>query len=390
MSEFKVYQPLYYKKFQCTGSSCRSNCCGHNWQIRIDKSTYGKYRSLDDETGRELIDNIKIYSQEPFIANMVMDSEGNCHFLDEKGLCSIQKKLGYDYLSRTCRIHPRSISFIAGEFETYLHLSCEEAVKVVLFEKNIMKFEEAAPELDGDGNFLPNRLLAMEKYTTAENAVEIFWKLRSTSLVIMQSRQYSVRIRMLILCLFIERINAMFEAGRDAEVALFADGFSESMYTKDYNSLALQMSDGVTLKADIVLDILTEIETTKDAQFNTVFARALEGLDISPVSKKLPADFHENYAKHYDLYFSDKEYIFENYIVNHVMMDGFPFDYKNETGGVKKNFADLLVKYNLIEFLLVGACRYSMKFDKRSIIDCVSAFSRKYDHSLKGYLKTDF
>jgi len=72
-----------------------------------------------------------------------------------------------------------------------------------------------------------------------------------------------------------------------------------------------------------------------------------------------------------------------------MLMDGFPFNYKNTSGGVKANFADLLVNYNLIEFLLVGVCRYNMKFDKRGIIDCVSAFSRKYDHVEKGYLSTD-
>jgi len=182
----------------------------------------------------------------------------------------------------------------------------------------------------------------------------------------------------------------MFAEERDSEVAHFAAVFLESMYTSDYNSLASQMPDGVTLKADIVLDILAEIETTKDTRFNEIFTHALEGLGISSDSGELPTDFQKSYARYYELYFSDKEYIFENYIVNTIMMDGFPFNFKNETGGVKRNFADLLVRYNLIEFLLVGVCRYSMKFDKRNIIDCVSAFSRMYDHSQKGYLNTDF
>jgi len=346
--------------------------------------------SFEENARNEFTRSIKVVSEEPFIANMIMDSNGNCTFLNDKGLCGIQLKYGYDYLCRTCRIHPRSISFIAGEFETFLQVSCEEAARVVLFEQNIMRFEEALPELDGSGDFLPNRILAADKYTSAKNAVAIFWKLRTTSIVIMQSRQYNVRIRMLILCLFIEQINEMFESGRDSEVVYFADRFLESMDARNYDSLVDQMPEGVTLKVDMVLDILTEIKSKNDKEFNEVFRRALEGLSITTGSNELPENFHENYSKYYELYFSGKEYIFENYILNHILMDGFPFNYKNETGEVKKNFADLLVNYNLIEFLLVGVCRYSMKFDKRGIIDCVSAFSRKYDHSIDGYLSTDF
>jgi hypothetical protein len=66
-------------------------------------------------------------------------------------------------------------------------------------------------------------------------------------------------------------------------------------------------------------------------------------------------------------------------------MEGFPFNYNKESE-VMANYADLLAKYNLIEFLLVGTCSYHKTFDEWNIIDCVSAFSRCYDHALKGYL----
>ena len=66
-------------------------------------------------------------------------------------------------------------------------------------------------------------------------------------------------------------------------------------------------------------------------------------------------------------------------------MEGFPFNYGKESG-VMANYADLLAKYNLIEFLLVGICSYHKKYDEWNIINCVSAFARCYDHALKGYL----
>ena len=172
MKETKVSQPLYFKKFMCTCDKCVYNCCRHNWQIRIDKNTYNKYIRLDNDTGKEFLDKIKVISQDPFIAVIVASSDGSCHFLDKEGFCSIQLKLGYDHLSRTCRIHPRSISYIEGVFETFLELSCEEAVRVVLFEQEPMIFETSVLEPDGSGNIIPNRMLTADKYINTKNAAE--------------------------------------------------------------------------------------------------------------------------------------------------------------------------------------------------------------------------
>jgi len=86
MGEVKGYQPEYFKKFICTGSDCSSNCCGHNWQIRIDKNTYNKYMNLEGDEKNDIIGKIKVYSEEPFIANMVMNKDGYCSFLNERSL----------------------------------------------------------------------------------------------------------------------------------------------------------------------------------------------------------------------------------------------------------------------------------------------------------------
>jgi len=385
MNETKVSQPLYFKKFTCTCDKCRYNCCRHNWQIRIDKGTYDKYTHLDNDIGKEFLDKIKVISKDPFIAVIVTNSDGSCHFLDDKGFCSIQLKLGYDYLSRTCRIHPRSISYINGAFETFLELSCEEAVRVILFEPEPMVLEQSILEPDGNGNVIPNRMLTADKYTGAVSAVELFRNLRMTSTVIMQSRKYTVRFRMLLLCLLVEQVGGLLETVQDSNVASLTNDFLKAMETGLYDSLADQMPDGLVIDFDIVLDILRDMETKNDQRFNACLRKALEGFGIDPESYSPPALLHNKYKEYYQQYFSDKEYVFENYIVNHILMEGFPFNYGKDSG-VMVNFADLLAKYNLIEFLLVGVCGYHNMFDRWNIINCVSAFARCYDHALKGYL----
>jgi len=385
MSETKAFQPLYFKKFACTCDKCTYNCCRHNWQIRIDKNTYDKYVDLKNDTGKEILDKINLISQDPFIAIISANNDGSCHFLDEKGFCSIQLNTGYDYLSRTCRIHPRSISYIEGIFETYLELSCEEAVRVILFQEEPMTFEESVLEPDGSGNIIPNRMLTAEKYTTSTNAVKLFTKLRMISVTIIQSRQYMMRFRMLLLCLLTEQVKDLVPSGQDQMIIKCADETLTMINTGVYDSLAQQMPDGIEIDFEIVLDIFKDMGTKRDKRFKEILDRALEGLDISADNYEIPDNFREKYKQYYIKYFADKEFIFENYIVNHILMEGFPFNYGKESG-IMANYADLLAKYNLMEFLLVGVCNYHGSFDKWNIIDCVSAFARCYDHTLKGYL----
>ena len=385
MKKTMVSQPLYFKRFMCTCDKCVYNCCRHNWQINIDKNTYNKYKKLEKSISKEFLDKINIVSKDPFNAIIVTNNDGSCHFLDEKGFCSIQLKLGYEYLSRTCRIHPRSISYIDGVFETFLELSCEEAARVVLFDEEPMRFEQAVLEPDGSGNVIPNRALTADKYTPIKNAVGLFSKLRITSTEIIQSRNYQLRVRMLMLCILIEQIDQLFSAKKDLDAFKAADEFLVLLGTGVYDSIAGQMPDGIEMDFIIVLDILKDMSAKDDERFRGILAQSLKGHGISFDSFELPDAFAGGYKSSYKEFFGDKEHIFENYIVNHIWMEGFPFNFNKESG-VMANYADLLAKYNLVEFLLVGICKFHGKFDEWELINCVSAFGRRYDHSLTGYL----
>jgi hypothetical protein len=283
------------------------------------------------------------------------------------------------------RNYPRRIIFFAGKFEAYLELSCEDAVKVVLLDKDALHIEETVLEPDERGCIIPNRILHADNYTSTADAVEIFVKLRMTSTAVMQSRQYTVRFRMLLLCLFIEQVDGLLAASQDLEVIKCADGFLEMLGAGLYDSLATEMPGGIDIDFGIALEIFCDMESKNDEQFNTCLTSSLKGLNLPPGSHELPAAFRDNYEEIYYRSFTGKEYLFENFIVNTILMDGFPFNYGKQAR-VLANYTDLLVKYNLIEILLVGTCAYHGGFEKQSIIDCVSAFSTCYDNTFKGFL----
>jgi len=393
MSSVKVFQPGYFKNFICTGTKCVNNCCVHNWQIRIDQNTYNKYKELGD-AGIEILEKIKVVTQEPFLALMLKNDDCRCNFLNNKGLCHIQLTHGYDYLSRTCRIHPRNISYINGEFETFLELSCEESARVVLFGNDHLDFEEGVLEPDGSGNYIPNHILTPEKYTSARDGFGIFSKLRSASVAILQSRQYKVRVRMMILCLFIQQVADQLAAGNDENIPLFTQVFIDALRENVYDGVAEELPDGIDLDFSLAMNILREMASKNDKRFNSILKQALDGFALSKnnndnvqlqESYELPDNFSTVYKEYFTKYLSDNESVLENYIVNYILMFGFPFNFKKDTD-IMSNYAVLLANYNLVEFLLTGICSYHKEFNEWNIIDCVSAFCRCYENSLKGYL----
>jgi len=393
MNKVKIYQPKYYKNFKCTGNECRNNCC-NNWAIDIDKHTYNKYMSFEGDIKEEFIKKLSPVDNGENGARTLMDSNGNCTFLDDKGLCTIQLRFGHEYLSIVCRRYPRIICIVDGAPELFLELSCEAAAKHILFDKDYMNFTELEIDMDIDkslyenDNIFCNLILDTNKYTKSDNGVNIFWKLRVTSVAILQCRKYKIRFRMLVLCLFIQEVNDYLATGRDPEVINLAEVYLCRIESNYFDELSAAMPYGTPRESDIMIDLLKDMYARKRSLFMKTVDIALNAFDIQAGNWTLPEGFSETLSKYYETYFADSEYIFENYLVHRVLSEGFPFNYKGEAD-VLSNYIDLLAKLNLIEFLLTGICRHNMKFDKRRIVDCVSVFTRSYEHAKTKFLKPE-
>ena len=381
MNEYKVYQPQYFKKFHCTGSECKDNCC-HNWVINIDEATYDKYMSLDEEARKEFTNKIEVTGKDPFNAKMILDENRNCRFLDDRGLCSIHARYGHEYLSHTCRAYPRKFCNVAGETEAFLGLSCEVAAKIILLEQSIMRFENGS--IKTDGQLFPDKVLDVEKYASVANAAEVFWKLRTASIVIVQSRQYRLSARMLILGMFINQAAELLSAGRFDEIAGLSEKYLERLDSNSFSLLIEQALSSDDLDIKFLLGLLRDMGGKLNKKYDQIMEQACDALGISP-GGEIPDSFNKDFKSFYEMYFADNEYIIENYVVSHIFSDGFPFNYNYEDS-IMKNYKELLVKYNLVKVLLVGISRRNMKFDKRRVVECISSFSRAYDHHIGGAL----
>lgn len=144
----KYHYPAYYRHFICTGGECEDTCCA-GWQIGIDHESYHKYKNKRGAFGKRLRKEIDHKLR-------VFRLHGrHCAFLNDMGFCDIYQNMGRDGLCRTCRTYPRHIEDYGDLQEVMLSLSCPEAARLILSDRENGRFLE--DERQGKAEALENK-----------------------------------------------------------------------------------------------------------------------------------------------------------------------------------------------------------------------------------------
>ena len=120
--------PNYYKEFSCIAGSCPDTCCA-GWQIVIDNKTLKKYQHFKGPFHNRLHNDID------WKEHVFRQYNRRCAFLNEENLCDIYTEAGPKMLCDTCRNYPRHIEEFEGLREISLYLSCPEAARILLSQK---------------------------------------------------------------------------------------------------------------------------------------------------------------------------------------------------------------------------------------------------------------
>lgn len=146
--------PSYYEKFKCIADKCKHSCCV-GWEIDIDEDTMQFYNSLEGDFAQKIRTDIE--GNPP---HFVLKDGDRCPFLNKFGLCDIISNLGEGALCDICSLHPRFSNFYDDFTETGLGLCCEEAVRIVLTQKE--KFYIPLPDFAKDDEFFKERQWVFE------------------------------------------------------------------------------------------------------------------------------------------------------------------------------------------------------------------------------------
>lgn len=391
MRKTRMVRPEYGERFACIGSRCEDTCC-NGWGVMLDEASYRKHtglpagplRSIGD-TAFDLVTGKDGQKQDPaHFAVIRMLPSGDCPFLSEERLCRIHSEYGEPYLFAVCATFPRIRHTIDGLLETELSLSCPEAARVVLL----------APHLLPPAN-APGYELTWDESATGQPLRSYFWQIRAFVIELIQNRNYSMWQRLFLLGVFSRRLEALVRGELDRNFPAMLDDFSGAVAARGLSMAMESVPAALPLQLEFVLRLIAQRlnGTYIRPTLRVVLDTFVEGIGHSREASidSQAARYHSAHARFYAPFFQRHPHIFENYLINIVLRDRFPFGPAladpQATPEPARAFAMLALQFALIKGLLIGvAGARKRRFCSTDVVRTVAAAFRHFEH-YPGFLR---
>jgi lysine-N-methylase len=378
MNASKVLDPSYFDAFRCIGSQCEDTCCV-GWIVHVDKSTYTRYHNCSDpELGPSLHTLIKIHeksSSEDDYASIVLNGAA-CPFLSD-GLCSIQNRLGEEYLSNMCAIYPRVMNRVDQVLQRSLDLSCPEAARIILLNPAPVEFRE---EHYRDGSIRSGAYptLDVSSLNKSSEPYNLFRTVRRLVMSILQDRSHPTWKRLLILGCLCEKLGESVEAGHDTLADLLAKSPANP-----------------TVQLETVLElILARIGSDSSSRrFLECYQELITciGLTANSTMEEIGARYAKAHAQAYYPFMVRHEYILEHYLVNYAHRTLFPFGIPESnqrlrnprvSSPIAAQYMLMVAYYAITQTLLIGMAGFHKSaFGVDHVIKLIQSASKTFEHS---------
>ncbi|MCE3202832.1 flagellin lysine-N-methylase [Paenibacillus sonchi] len=369
--------PQYIRQFQCTGAACEDTCCSL-WEITIDRSTYEKYKqipdaSLHEEINKNLVRNKK--SIESYASFKMNQKTGNCSMLCD-GLCTIQAKVGETFLSQTCSTYPRILNE-ADEIEVSALLSCPEIARLLLLSEDAMSFTRT--------NELRTPNLRINQLGSPTNKKkQCIQNLRDITLEVLSDRQFSLQHRLIIIGVLLDNTDELLRSGAYDPVLSFVDEFRGELVTNE----ELRNYDVFPANDQIQFQVLNNTlmahlsEFLWNARYNECKNEYLKGIQSNGSSLSESLHTYRSVREEiYEPYLREKEFIFENYAINHVYQNFMADIYAG--GSLFDFFVKLVADYSFIRLHLIGMAAYRQELNDDMVVKLIQSYTKNYKFSNK-------
>lgn len=438
--KYKFLQPSYFDKFQCSGGDCKLNCCDYNWKITIDKETYNKYKKykikpISDKFKKHIKkssknDNdlnfatLQVNKINAFLEYKKLEKNNEettaigifqlskCPFQTEDRLCMIHKELGYDFLSRTCKVFPRNCLKIHNNYEKGLSSGCEEVSRLLYNEKDGIKFEI----VEKDEPMMNNSTITFK----SDEELVLFDNVRAMCISILQLPKYSIENKIILLTVFMFKISELPEEDKINETYSFIEYFSNNIeqYEKLFetskirndiflNIFIKELSSMSNFNGDfnLIKDLQIIVQKlkkcyTKEEQTKLITLQLKDGeeyyFEDIPYIKRNPLKVSEDgsvtsakylkYKNNTKKLMKGKEYYIENVLINSFFSNRYPAN----GGTLKDNCIKFVISYCFYIGLLTGFLSKEKSLDEELLHRICTVWGRKWadqSASLEASLK---
>ena len=392
----KLSQPQYFAGFRCLGSDCDDTCCD-GWGLIVDKETYNKYEnSGDPELQSAIGELITINANESSADNYaaIKLSETHCPFLSE-GLCSIQRRLGEEYLAKTCATYPRVMNLVDGTLERSLDLSCPEAARLALLNPSPMHFEEADNK---EENSRIGNLAVLETFDSQYpgKPYRYFQPLRGLVVSLLQNRKHPVWKRLVIVGYLCDKLNEMAAEGAQPEILQIIQGYLDANAGGLFDDHLCRYLAQPATQLEIVLELIVcRIGSEFTARrFMECYRECMQGVGWTQEStmEDLGSRYTAAYTQYYAPFLSEHEYLMEHYLINYVYRTLFPLGPQQSSRklGIPQTDNTICTQYRLmaayyaiIQTVLIGLAGFHKSaLSPAHAIKLIQSFTKNFEHSL--------
>ncbi|PEA53805.1 lysine-N-methylase [Bacillus pseudomycoides] len=382
--------PQYMQQFSCIGSECEDSCC-IGWRVNVDEDTYKKYKKSRDLELKPLFKNKvtrqRSNSSSESYAKIKMEDGGRCSFLSEENLCKVQLKLGAEYLSNTCTVYPRSINSINGVIEKSATMSCPEAARLALLNPNGIDFAEIEEPANTPGSIV--KQLKTDGPKMDNTPKKYFWELRVFSIQVIQDRSYTLAERLIILGMFYQNVQKHIDQGDVHGIPTVITNFNNLMSNQgmkeSLDKIPTQLSVQMALCKDLVGYRINQ--SISSQRYLDCLDEMLKGIQYTEEAtiEELTENYKKAYEKFYEPFMTEHEYILENYLVNYIFKNLFPFEQKT----LFDDYVMLVIHYSMIKLHLIGMAGFHKGLTIDLVIKLIQSFAKTVEHNTV-YLKGAF
>jgi len=351
--------PAYLSRFQCTGSSCGDTCCS-GWDIPVDKATYKKYQKVKEpglsKKMETAIQRNHVNSTDEHYAEILLSECQFCPMLSEEKLCEVQLHLGEEYLPATCANYPRVTNVVNGNYEMSATVSCPEAARLALLDPQPMSFFEVASK--PGQRFSYQAIFSPDSYTP-DDLPYYFWDLRIFSIDLIQNRNYALSDRVLMLGLFYQSLQELIAAGGISSTPQLIENY-RTLIANGLLRDAIQQIPAQTIAQIQLLKELVDLRMIigiENKRYLDCLQAFLEGLSFENGDgiEKVADRYAHAFTTYYSPFMESHSYILENYLVNYIFKNTFPF---YGSYHVLDNYFRLATQFSLLKMHLIGLSAY--------------------------------
>ena len=351
-----ILQPKYVADFQCDGSKCNAKCCG-KWSIDIDMETYKKYQRIKNPAMRKKI----LSSIQPSTIQtgfqIELNNKGVCPLLCEDNLCYIQRNMGEEALSQTCKVYPRMVQQIGNYQFRILAMTCPVAAEYALLSPNAMELQQISCEEDTSAWKLMAKNCNMKDVPNDLVAVHIMMG----GLAILQNTSYTFEQRLVILGLFLDRVE---DCQQDVEaVAGLIDYYNSEAFQQEISGLWENWQYYPVAHKQFMEGIITVLQEEK-------MTLSLPWLIMNDRHNKV-------YEERHHLVQERLGSVLERYWQHEWLFHAYPYSF---SGGFLHNYFSYLIAYELCQLVIHSTYALDNAWAERNILDVLGEFSKSFDH----------